>query len=873
MSHPTIAGLLRSCHLAQRHDRSWPQSAWLATPGTRWRAALTAAVLIGGTSAMVLPATGAVPPGPSAGTVGPTVELPNGRTITPAGKIVTAADFPAGLVLGSNGLLFVAGSGNSVNRIGAVDSQLLIGNYGTTNTTKARSGFSGSLALDPTGTTLYAAGGGGANIASFSASLPVTPGTSYPLPDGQFAGGVTVSPDGTALFVTEPLDTRKPHYARGSTLTRIALPSGKTTSTTVGNNPLPVAAAKTARGTVVAVGNEGDGTVSIVEAATLRKIATVKVGRHPSNLAFTADGSGLIVVSSLDDRVDDIDTRTWRIASTVSVSSPAGIGAQPDGLALAPDGRIYVPLAQDNAVAVISRPGRRLHLDGRIPTAWWPTAVAFDPSANALLVAAGKGVDSPSATPPGIAGEDAALLPTSGPVGLGDSGTLERIAIPTAAALASYSAAVRDNNGWSAPASRAQACGPAQVKHIVWIVRENKTYDSELGDEPGGSQALNQWGRAITPNIHALAERSGLLTAFYADEDISDTGHQALAGGVVNDWAERFILMNYGGNNPVEYGNYAADAKGGGYNVDKMQWGPSDYLIDHAFRHGLAVKNFGHAYRNSQTQPAGAEDRGMAANLMHAMPGYGWDLSVHDQARAAFWIKQHQKDVSAHTMPALQVIYLPDDHSGYFSDGRTPASEIADNDLATGQIVDALSHSPYWSSSAVFVEEDDAQSGTDHVEQHRTVGAVISPWTKPGNVSTVHHSQGSMLRSIESLLHLPALTEVDATATPFYELWSATPNLAPYDAIKPTVPTGPVADANNAIASAYAREQMARLHLAPGALLRPDSLPSDVQLGINWRAMTGQPFNAANFPPAIGMAGSGESNVRVGPVDQTTFCR
>jgi hypothetical protein len=709
-------------------------------------------------------------------------------------------------------------------------------------------------------------------VQTFAASNPPVPGPTYALRGGQFAGGVALSPDGSALFVTEPLDTTMAHYERGSKLTRFALPSGEPKTVTVGNNPLPVTTGTVGGATVVAVGNEGDGTVSVLAGDSVRPLATVAVGRHPAGLAFTKDGADLIVVSSLDDRVADVDTRTWRVRSTLSLSSPAGVGAQPGALALAPDGHIYVALEQDNAVAVISGAGRKLRLDGRIPTAWWPTAVAFDPSTNSLLVAAGKGVDAESATPPGLDAATVELLPTPGPVSSSISGTLERIAVPTRAELASYSAMVADNNGWNAPASREKVCGPPAIKHVVLVVRENKTFDSELGDEPGGNPAMLLYGRQMTPNIHALAERFGVLTALYADEEFSDTGHQALAAGVTNDWAERFMVMNYNGNNPVEYANYAADAEGGGYDIDKMQWGPSDYLIDQAFRHGLSVKNFGHAFRNSQTDPAGAEDPGMAANLMHAMPGYGWDLSVADEARAAFWVEDFHKDVAAHTMPAFEVVYLPDDHTGYFSNAQTPANEIADNDLATGQIVDALSHSPYWSSSAVFVEEDDAQGAVDHIEEHRTVGAVISPWTKTGYVSELHHGQGSILRTIEALLHLPALTEIDATSTPFSELWAAKPDVTPYDAIEPTVPTGPVAKTNYELAQRYAEQQMALLHIPAGQVIGRDELPSDVALRINWLAMKGTPFDETAFLPAVGMGASGESNDRVGPVDQTRFC-
>lgn len=796
---------------------------------------------------------------------GSRVELPNGRYITPAGTTVTADDFPGGIAL-SKGLLFVAGSGEGTQTIGAVDATTLQGNY------TSGGSYSGPLAIDPSGTTLFAPGGGTGAVQAYSVANPPQPGASYTLPGGRFAGGVALSPDGKSLFVTVSVNPSQMPYQRGSELVRIPVAGGVPAIARVGNNPWPVATA-TVQGTpVVAVGNEDDATVSVLNAKTLHSLATIKVGRHPSNLAFTPDGKDLVVVSSLDDRVDDINTAGWHRRSRLSVSSPAGIGATPTGLALAPGGRAYVTLAQDNAVGVLSGVGSSLHLDGRIPTAWWPSSVVYDAASHALLLAAGKGVDENYPTP-GTDADTAEQAPSVSMSGTGTVGTLERLPVPTSAQLASYSKLVADNNGWNAPVSKALACSPPEIKHVVLIVRENKTYDEELGDEPGGDATFDTYPKAVTPNTHALAERSGLLTAFYADEEFSDVGHQALAAGLTSDWDERFMLMNYGGNGPVEYANYAADANGKNYNVDKIQWGPSDYLIDEALRHGLSVRNFGHSYENSQSNPAGALDPRMTSRLMHKMPGYGWDLSVKDQARAAFWIKQFHEDVAAKAFPQFEVVYLPDDHTGYYSDGQTPADEVADNDLATGQIVDALSHSSYWSSSAVFVEEDDAQSGVDHIEMRRTVGAVISPWTKSGYVSTVHHDQASMLRSIESILHLPALTEVDATATPFFELWDTQhPNLAPYTAITPTVPAGPAAAARNAFARRVAKTDLADLPVRPGQPMPPDALSGADQVTLTWLAAKGRPFDPMAYAAPTGIQGSGETNKRVGPVG-ADYCR
>jgi hypothetical protein len=488
--------------------------------------------------------------------------------------------------------------------------------------------------------------------------------------------------------------------------------------------------------------------------------------------------------------------------------------------------------------------------------------VAFDPSGPAILVAAGKGVGLDFFTPPGLDPDDVPIADQQ--TGRGTSGVIERIPVPKPSQLAAYSKAVDRNNGWSAPAPPQRSCGPTEIKHIVLIVRENKTYDQELGDaSAGGDPSRVMYGRNITPNTHAIAERFGLLTAFYANEEISDTGHQALASGLVSDWDERFMLQLYGAHSPVEYAEYAADAEGEGYNVDGIQWGPSDYLVDSAWRHGLEFKVFGHAFRHSQTDPAHAIDPRLDAHIMRKMPGFGWDLEVPDQVRAAFWVKTFEKDVATGRFPAFEVIYLPNDHTGNQVPGLdTPMEEVADNDVATGMIVDALSHSKYWGSSAVFMEEDDPQSGTDHVDAHRSVAFVASPWTKRNHVSKVHHDQASILRTIELLLELPPLTEIDATATPLFEIWSDKPDLRPYDTLTPDVPTGREVVAANAAAARYAAQVTARHPEWRGV----DRMPPELQLDIQWMGTHGgKHFDPSVFDPPIGSAAAGERFVRVGP--------
>src|SRR5579864_5727917 len=647
---------------------------------------------------------------------GSAVWLPNGRQITPAGTTITATDFPAGVAMHRGGPLMVAGAGERFTDLAGLDPSTLQGAYVPPVDSGGNAlSLSGTLALSPDGATVYAAGASGGAAYSFTAASPPVYQTTFPLPDGRYAAAVAADPSGTWLFVTEPFDTNNQPFQRGHRLTRIALATGDASTTDVGDLPFHVASAKVPSGAVVAaVGNLGSNTVSVVDGATMKGIATVPVGRQPADLAFTADGTHLLVVSSLDDRIDDIDAHTWKITSTLTLS-PAGVGfgSGPDGIAVSTDGsRVYVAATQDNAVDVIARSGTgRLALAGRIPTAWWPTAVALDEQGGALLVAAGKGEDLNAATPSGI---DAAIAPdaNAGPIGvLNPQGTVERIPLGDAAQLAAWTQQVATNNAWNAPAPQSAVCGPPAITHVVLVIRENKTYDEELGDESaGGDPALTIYGRPITPNTHALADRFGLLTAFYDDEEVSDIGHPALNSGVASNWMERMVLQNYGGYEPVEYSNYGSDQNGAGYNDDSVQWGPADYLINDALNSGKHFLNFGYTYRNSPANIARAVTPQEEAGVVRDFPGYGFNLGVKDQDRAAFWSARWSKDVARGSVPPLEVVYLPDDHTALGTNG-TPADEVADNDLATGQIVDTVSHSSLWGSTAVFVEEDDPQSG------------------------------------------------------------------------------------------------------------------------------------------------------------------
>jgi len=768
--------------------------------------------------------------------------LPDGRALTPAGQLVSSGDFPAAALLSPSGALYVTNAGETPNLLGSVDPTTLASSYTLPTTTPSSShapyAQSGSLALSPDGRTLYSGGGATGAIEAFSATAPgVAPVQVATYTVGGYAGGVAASLDGVHLFASEPFDNGM-LYNKGNKVARVDTRDGSVITATVGRHPLALADAllPRGRGEVVAVANRDDGTVTILNAATLAPVATVVTGRQPAALLFVAGATHLLVVDSLDDTLVDVSTASWSVSGRVSLSPPNGIGAAPSALAASPDGgTAYVALSADNAVAVVRRVVSaarrdvgRLRLLGRIPTAWYPTAVALDAKGGALLVTAGKGIGEPQGFPPGVPVTTTVPAYNPGSSGLGVSGTVERIALPASqAALDGYARQVAADNGWSATPAASNGL-PTAIKHVFYIIRENKTYDEEFGDEPGGAPQNVLYPRAVTPNTHALAERYALMQAYYADEEVSDTGHQAAMGAGANDWVQRFTQQAYGLDGAPRQGVELG-------NGDNVLWSPSNYLFDDALAHGVDFRDYGEFYRQDQSRDGPAVTPALDAHIVRDFPGFGFNLGVKDTARVAFWKTQFDRDVANGTLPALEVIYLPEDHTTEGLTTGLPQQQVADSDLATGQLVDALSHSRYWTSSAVFLTEDDPQSGVDHVDEHRTLGLVVSPWVKPAVVSTRHYDQYGMLRTIEQLLGLPPLTEFDATAQPMNNLFGATADATPYTAITPIAPLPPLA----------VRQALRRLARATlGAHPRFDSISPRDQRDLEWFAVHGSPYHA-----------------------------
>lgn len=536
-------------------------------------------------------------------------------------------------------------------------------------------------------------------------------------------------------------------------------------------------------GSTVAVTNWGDKSVSILDASTLRERTRVPVGIHPIDLVFARDGR-LFVANAGSNSVSVI--RDNRVVETIATSLRPDdlVGSTPSALALSDDGaRLYVTNADNNDVAVVDvHDSRRSAVLGFIPTGWYPSAVALTPDGTRLVVGIAKGIGSRANWPGQLEGRMVRINTTRPHDYVGDirNGYAEIIPIPDAGQLARYTSQVLANmpdgrrDITDAERDEAQAAF-RKIKHVVYVIRENRTYDQVLGDDPRGDglKDLVFFGRDNTPNAHALVQQSVLLDRYFLNGEASVDGHW---------WATTAYTTAY-------VGRYTASAYGGRSFPDgdeRVNESPAGYLWNSAARKGLSFFNYG-------------EFVGFDYPLWKGNPGlnghYSRDWGVPDEdgpnndvARANIVIRDLKAAEQAGKWPNLVTVWLPCDHTDGLAPGRpTPQAMVAINDLALGMIVDAVSHSSFWDSTAIFVTEDDAQDGPDHVDDHRSVGLVISPYVKAGFIDHTPYTMTSMVRTMELILGLPPMTQYDRDATPMYRLFQSKPVMWRYTALPETV--------------------------------------------------------------------------------------
>ncbi|MDQ6894008.1 MAG: bifunctional YncE family protein/alkaline phosphatase family protein [Acidobacteriota bacterium] len=731
--------------------------------------------------------------------------LPNGWRISPVGRHIQIGDLPLAMAESPDGkYLLVTNNGFAKPTLKLVD---LARRYVRSTTTLDNAWL--GLAWNAAGDRVYT------SAAKENAVRELThkngrlkPGAVYPLalakPVGppifaepavreqtSFVGGLALDPPGKRLFAVNVL---------GQTLSAVDLATG-TVVASVALPAEPYTCVVSKDGATLFVSLWGGAKVLLFDPTTLAPNGEIPTGEHPNAMAFSKDGATLFVACANTNSVwaADVATRAAREQISIALEPKTPPGSTPNALGISPDGRtLLVANADNNSVAVVdvTRAGNS-RVRGWIPTGWYPTGAQFSLDGKTIYVLSGKGLVS-SANP---RGPQPAIPPAPGQ-STRDAleGTLSFVPVPDDATLAGWTARVRALTPYRdanllAPAraprnspvpARVGAASP--IRHVFYVIRENRTYDQILGDmkEGNGDPDLCLFGEDVTPNAHALAREFVLLDNFYVNAEVSYDGHAFSTGAYATDVVEKIWPMNYGnrggeylseggGENRNPYGNVAAPAGG--------------YIWDACNRAGVSVRSYGefvhdpHPATARKNPPVLGEFRASSGPYAASVPGLEgkiapgyppFDLSIPDNRRIEAWLEEFRQFEKDGTLPRLSIVRLGGDHTNYALAGSpTPRAMIAENDLALGRLVEEISKSRYWKESAIFVLEDDAQNGPDHVDCHRSPAFVISPWTRRGAVDSTMYTTCGMLRTMELVLGLPPMSQCDAAARPMYAAFSS----------------------------------------------------------------------------------------------------
>ncbi len=767
-------------------------------------------------------------------------DLPNGWRITPAGKaIATIEDLVLNLVPSPDGRIVIAShSGYLPHGIDVFDTRT----QKVTQHIELKSTWLG-MTWSPDGHTLFVSGGnatGAKNIAQSAA----------PVYEFSYSGGrLSDKPVGSLVETVDPktvwwsglayLPSRQWLYAAnrgtGTGPSNVVVFDMKTrsilTRIPVEINPYQLVLSRD--GHRLFVSNWASESVSVIDTATNKVIRTLRVGINPNDMKLSDDGR-LFVACSNDNTVHVIDTKTLQVVEHLSTTlTPlAPEGSTPDALIIDNARKLlYVANADNNSIAVIriSNPAHSV-VEGFIPTGWYPSALALVDHGQTLYIGNAKGEEGhPDRKGPGspLASQ-----------WYGDETvkTLQKSSIevlPVAALrqnLPGWTKQVIENTPYNdsllsearpplEPTIIPQGVGTsAGIKHVIYIIKENRTYDQEFGDLQGtnGDPALTIFGEKVTPNQHALAKEYVALDNLYCDGEVSVDGHSWSDAAYATDFNERFWPPTYAGRSDAVPSRATVPSAG--------------YLWDLARRKGLTYRSYGEAAARVSTG-ANVENAPGAEGLVgHIAVDY---KGARDTAKVAVFLREFQEyeknydsPVPAKRLPNFVIMSMPEDHTQGTTPGAfTPQAAVANNDYAIGQLVDAVSHSRYWPNSAIFIIEDDGQDGPDHVDARRTVGLVISPYVKRGIVDSTLYSTSSMVRTMELLLGLPPMSQYDAAAMPMYASFGTEPVVTPFSVIAPLIDV----NAKNTKGS-YGAEQSAKMDFSD-----IDRAPMHALNAIIWR--------------------------------------
>ncbi len=534
----------------------------------------------------------------------------------------------------------------------------------------------------------------------------------------------------------------------------------------------------------------GDKKVVVYNLVSRTIQSTINVGENPNELLLSKNGKYLLVANAGDNSVAVIDVATRKVLEVLNAAlyPDAPTGSASNGLALSEDQRtLFVANADNNCLAVfdISKPGFS-QSKGFIPTGWYPTNVKV--IGKKIFVSNGKGFTSkPNAKGPDPTKRDQDVNYQQGDyrskqsrieyIGGLFKGTLSIIDMPGEKVMAAYSKTVYSNtpytkerellsNGEAGNPVPMKVGGPSPIKYVFYVIKENRTYDQVLGDMPGGNgdTSLVLFGKNITPNQHKLASEFVLLDNFYVDGEVSADGHNWSTAANANDYLEKTWPTSYGGRG----GSYDAEGNREVSNPDR------GFIWDYCKRAGVSFRTYGEFADDYKANYKTLEN--------NFCPYYtSWDESVRDTSRFYQWKREFDSLLTVNAVPRFNSLRFINDHTEGQRLGKpTPFAHVADNDLAVGMFVEYLSKSPIWKETAIFIVEDDAQNGPDHVDAHRTTAYLAGGFVKRKLIDHTMYSTSSMLRTIELILGLPPMSQYDAAAEPMWRCFTSSPDMSPF---------------------------------------------------------------------------------------------
>lgn len=733
-----------------------------------------------------------------------TVTLPNGWSLSPAGRSLEVGDLPLNIaVSGNQQRIAVTNNGQGKQSLQLIDP---VGEKVLSNIEIPKSFY--GLKFSKDGKYLYASGGNDNCIRKYAIENDqllqkdsLVLGKSWPEKispvgidiDDQRGLLYVVTKENNSLYIldlktkatVQKLDLRHEGY------TCVLSPDAK----------------------MLYISLWGGKKVAYFDTYSRKIVAEVPVSYNPNELILNKKGNLIFVANAGDNSVSVLDVAQRKVIEVLDAALYANspVGSTTNGVALSKNEKtLYIANADNNCLAVfdVSHPGRS-ESKGFIPVGWYPTSVRV--VGKKIYVANGKGFSSfanplgPQPVQRNVRSEShQGELPQPNNrlqyIGALMKGTLSIIDLPDAATMSAYSAQVYKNTPYKKEKElqtdgevgnpipmKVGAASP--IKYVFYVLKENRTYDQVLGDMPGGNgdTSLCLFGEKYTPNQHKLAREFVLLDNFYVDAEVSADGHNWSMGALANDYLEKTWPTGYGRRGGVTEGMGRRQIAN---NKDGFIW-------DFCKRAGVSYRTYGVFADDKKGNIPALDD----AHVCSKFTGY-YNQKVRDTTRFAQWKHDFDSLLAINALPSLSTIRLGADHTQGLAVGRpTPYACVADNDLAVGMLVEHISKSAIWAQSAIFVLEDDAQNGPDHVDAHRSIAFVVSPYTKRNYVDHTMYSTSGMLRTMELILGLPPMSQYDAAAMPMFRSFTSTPSLAPFK----SMPLSVSLDDVNTLASRWAK--------------------------------------------------------------------